>query len=498
MVDSRLRFASLGAVPGETAKPASPLQEPSHSRPPVAAVARSSKGLASRLGLFDATMIVMGGIVGSGIFINPYVVAELVHTPALILAAWIVGGALALVGGFVYAELAARLPAVGGQYAYLREAFHPAFGFLYGWALLFVIGAGGTAATAVTFAKYFHELARIPIPENLVAAIVVAAFTIVNCLGVRAGSGVQSFFMVLRILAIAMVVAAGVWMIFRPVAAPPLAWHPVLDRPLSFDLLTVFGATMVPVMFAYGGWQTSNFIAAEVRDARRNMPRALLLGVLGVILLYVSVNFIYVRALGPVGLALTKTPASEVMRRALGGTGSAIIAIAVALSTLGFLSNAMLTYPRVYFAMAEDKIFPRVFAQIGSRTRVPMWSIALQGALTTTVALLGTYEQILSYVIVMDWLFFGLSASCLFVFRSRDRIAQTRDTSAPPGPDAPGYRVPGHPWTTGLFVAAAWLIVLNTIFKFPRDSAVAVCILFLGIPVYFLLRARGNAHVRSE
>jgi basic amino acid/polyamine antiporter, APA family len=496
MIDSRLRLLFSGPVPGGTSNPVSPLQEPSHSRLPDAAIAESSLGLASRLGLFDATMIVMGGIVGSGIFINPYVVAEFVHAPALILGAWVAGGALALVGGFVYAELAGRMPAVGGQYAYLREAFHPAFGFLYGWALLFVIGAGGTAATAVTFAKYFHELARVPIPENLIAAIVVASLTIVNCLGVRAGSGVQSFFMILRILAIAMVVAAGIWIVLRPAAAPPLAWHPLLDRPLSFDLLTVFGATMVPVMFAYGGWQTSNFIAAEVRDARRNMPRALLLGVLGVILLYVSVNFIYVRALGPVGLALTKTPASEVMRRALGGVGSAMIAIAVAMSTFGFLSNAMLTYPRVYFAMAEDKIFPRVFAHIGSRTRVPMWSIALQGALTTTVALLGTYEQILSYVIVMDWLFFGLSASCLFVFRRRDRLARANSPSASAAPV--GYRVPGHPWTTGLFVAAAWLIVLNTIFKFPRDSAVAVCILFLGVPAFFLLRRRGNAPVRSE
>jgi APA family basic amino acid/polyamine antiporter len=451
--------------------------------------------------LFDATMIVMGGIVGSGIFINSYVVAQLVHTPALILGAWIAGGALALVGGFVYAELAGRMPAVGGQYAYLREAFHPAFGFLYGWALLFVIGAGGTAATAVTFAKYFHDLSHFGVPENLVAAIAVAILTIINCLGVRAGSGVQSFFMVLRILAVALVIAAGVWIVLRPGEAPPLAWHPVLDRPVSFDLLTVFGATMVPVMFAYGGWQTSNFIAAEVRDPRRNMPRALLLGVIGVIVLYVSVNYIYVRALGPAGLAAIKTPASAVMHHAMGAAGSAIIAVAIAISTLGFLSNAMLTYPRVYFAMAEDKVFPRVFAKVGSRSRVPVWSIALQGALTATVALLGTYEQILSYVIVMDWLFFGLSASCLFVFRRREKLAaseamESADTHADSPP--PGYRVPGHPWTTGIFVVAAGLIVLNTIFKFPRDSAVAVCILLVGVPVYFLFRAQGRSTKHTE
>lgn len=462
---------------------------------------QSGSALASRLGLFDATMIVMGGIVGSGIFINPYVVAQLVHTPALILGAWLAGGALALAGGFVYAELAARMPTVGGQYSYLREAFHPAFGFLYGWALLFVIGAGGTAATAVTFAKYLHDLAHFSVPENLVAAVAVGILTIVNCFGVRAGSGVQSFFMILRIVAVALVVAAGLWIVLRPAGAPPLAWHPVLDRPISFDLLTVFGATMVPVMFAYGGWQTSNFIAAEVRDPRRNMPRALLLGVLGVIVLYVSVNYIYVRALGPAGLAAVKTPASEVMRHAMGATGSAIIAVAIAISTLGFLSNAMLTYPRVYFAMAEDKVFPRVFAQVGSKSRVPVWSIALQGALTATVALLGTYEQILSYVVVMDWLFFGLSASCLFVFRYREKLAISRaaagqeETGDPP---ASSYRVPGHPWTTGVFVMSAGLIVLNTIFKFPRDSAVALCILLVGVPVYFFLRAQGRSPKHTE
>jgi basic amino acid/polyamine antiporter, APA family len=453
-----------------------------------------SPGLASSLGLFDATMVVMGGIVGSGIFINPFVVARLVRTPALILAAWVAGGALALVGAFVYAELAGRMPSVGGQYAYLREAFHPAFGFLYGWALLFVIGAGGTAATAVTFARYFQQLARAGVPENLIGAAAVAALTLINCLGVRAGSGVQSFFMVLRILAIVLVVASGVWILSHHVSAPLLAWHPLLDRPVSFDLLTALGATMVPVLFAYGGWQTTNFIAAEIRDPRKNLPRALLLGVLGVIVLYLSVNLIYVWALAPAGLAATETPASEVLSRAFGGTGSAIIAVAIAISTLGFLSNAMLTYPRVYFAMADDGVFPRVFSRLGSRTRVPVWSIALQGALTTAVVLLGTYEQILSFVVVMDWLFFGLSASCLFVFRRREKLVAA-------GMDAAGampYRVPGHPWTTALFTGSAWLIVLNTIYKYPRNSAVAVCILLLGVPVYFVLRGRQAAPLRTE
>ena len=441
--------------------------------------------MAARLGLFDATMLVMGGIVGSGIFINPYVVAGLVHTPALILGAWLAGGGIAMAGAFIYAELADRMPKVGGQYAYIREAYHPLLGFLYGWICLLVIHAGGSAAVAVTFAKYFSVFSRGAVPEKFIAVAVVLVFTAVNCLGVRAGGGVQSVFMLLRIVAIAMIVVCGTRLVFRPIGWPPVnaAWFPLVDRPLSFDLLTVFGATMIPVLFAYGGFQTSNYVAGEIREARKNLPKALLLGVIGVIVLYVSANFIYVQALSPAGLAATATPASAVMSRALGSLGGSLIAVAIAISTLGFLSQAMLSYPRVAFAMAEDGVLPSVFAKLGSRSRAPVAAIALLGGLISATVLLGTYEQILSYVVVMDWLFFGLSASCLFVFRARDArrgvAAQER-----------GYRVPGHPWTTGVFVAVAWLVVLNTIYKYPRNAGVVLCILFAGIPVYFLFRGR--------
>jgi APA family basic amino acid/polyamine antiporter len=438
-------------------------------------------------------MLVMGGIVGSGIFINPYVVAGLVHTPALILGAWLVGGAIALAGAFIYAELADRMPTVGGQYAYIREAYHPLLGFLYGWICLLVIHAGGSAAVAVTFAKYFSVFSHGAVSEKYVAVAVVLVFTVVNCLGVRAGGGVQSVFMLLRIAAIAMIVVCGARLVFWPIGWPTTnaahtAWFPVLDRPLSFDLLTVFGATMIPVLFAYGGFQTSNYVAGEIREPRKNLPKALLLGVIGVIVLYVSANFIYVQALSPAGLAATATPASAVMSRALGSLGGSLIAVAIAISTLGFLSQAMLSYPRVAFAMAEDGVLPRVFARLGSRSRAPVAAIALLGALISATVLLGTYEQILSYVVVMDWLFFGLSASCLFIFRARD---------AKRGGDAaavhePGYRVPGHPWTTGAFVAIAWLVVLNTIYKYPRNAGVALCILFAGIPVYYLIRGRAG------
>ena len=437
-------------------------------------------------------MLVMGGIVGSGIFINSYVVAKLVHTPAMILGAWLAGGLLALVGAFIYAELSNRMPKVGGQYAYIREAYDPLVGFLYGWVSILVINAGGTAAVAVTFGKYFREFSRGTVTENVAAVSVVVALTAINCMGVGAGSGVQSFFMVLRILAIVMIVCCGGWFLFRSPAAPHPSWHPVLDRPISLDLLSVFGAALIPVMFAYGGWQTSNYVASEIREPRRNLPKALVLGVIGIIALYVSVNIIYVQVLTPYGLAATTIPASAVMHAVLGNFGATLVAIMIAISTLGFLSNAMLTYPRITFAMAQDGVFPAAFARLGSNSRAPVAAIMLQGAITTTAALLGTFEQILNYVVVMDWLFFGLTASCIFVFRRREAREQE-----PAGvPD--GFRVPGHPWTTGVFVLVAWLIVLNTIYKYPRNTGVAVGILLAGVPVYYLLRRSATRSARSE
>jgi APA family basic amino acid/polyamine antiporter len=453
----------------------------------------STPRLAAKLNLFDATMIVMGGIVGSGIFINPYVVAEIVHTPALILSAWIAGGAIALVGAFIYAELADRMPRVGGQYAYLRKAYHPAVGFLYGWVALLVIHAGGTAAVAVTFAQYFQQLVNGG-SEKITAVAVIVALTIVNCMGVRAGGSVQSIFMIFRILAISTVVVGGAWFIWGSPSAPYVDWQPLSDRPVSFALLSAFGAAMVPVLFGYGGWQTANYVAGEIREPRKNLPRALVFGVIGIIVLYLTVNFVYVQALSPAGLAATSTPASQLMRMAFGRPGASLVATLIAVSTAGFLSQALLSYPRLYFAMASDGLLPAWFARINPRTFVPTGTIILQGAVTIAVVLLGTYEQILSYVVVMDWLFFGLTATCLFVFRAREK----RETPVDAAAEAKGFRVPGHPWTTGLFVAIAWFITLNTIYKYPRNAGVALCILFAGVPVFYFFRGRARRSIGSK
>ena len=435
--------------------------------------------LLRQIGLFDATMLVMGGIIGSGIFINPYVVAQQVHTPVLILGVWIAGGLVAMLGAFIYAELAALRPAVGGQYAYLREAFHPIVGFLYGWVLLLVIQTGGMAAVTVTFARYFIELTGWQISERLLVVLTLVVLTVVNCLGVKLGSRMQSVLMVLKIGAIAGLILAGLLL----VRAPHPLLHPVLDRPPSFDLVTAVGAAMVPVLFAFGGWQTSNFIAEEVKEPRKNLSTALVIGVAGVIVLYVAVNFVCVRTLGPQGLADTRAPASAVMRVAMGESGARLIALGIAISTLGFLSQSVLTAPRVYFAMARDGLFFRSIATVTRRTHVPALAIVLQSAWTLVVALSGRYEQILNYVVSMDFVFFGLTGASLFVLRRR-----ARDAGQPSG-----YRAPGHPATTAAFVLISWLVVINTVYKYPRHTLVGFSILLLGVPVYAIWARRRGA-----
>ncbi len=436
--------------------------------------------LARRLGLFDATMLVMGGIIGSGIFINPYVVARQVSSPFLILGVWALGGLIALAAAFIWAELAALRPEVGGQYAYLREAFHPVVAFLYGWALLLVIQTGGMAAVAVTFARYFIELTAIQISEATIAIVALSALTVINCLGVRAGSTLQSALMVIKILAIVGLILCGLFL------AGPSAGTGGASAVLSTSMvsLSTIGAAMVPVLFAYGGWQTATFVAGEIRQPAKNLPRALIIGVLGVVALYLAANVVFLWVLGSAGLAATSTPASDVMKAALGPTGGRLIAAGIAISALGFLSQGMLTAPRVYFAMAEDGLFFKSVARISVRTKVPVLAIVLQGIMAILIALWGRYEQILNYVVSVDFIFFGATALCIFVFRRRSNRNANDESRR--------TRVPGHPITTALFIAACWLVVINTVYKYPSNTVIGLAILLAGVPAYFFWRWRNG------
>ncbi|MGH9873513.1 MAG: APC family permease, partial [Pyrinomonadaceae bacterium] len=418
-------------------------------------------------------------------------VAQRVTTPFLILFVWGLGGLIALAAAFIWAELAALRPEVGGQYAYLRDAYHPLVAFLYGWGLLLVIQTGGMAAVAVTFARYFLELTNLQLNAGLVAAIALASLTVINCFGVRTGGSVQSLLMVLKIIAIVALISIGLWLLLpasRPGEGTGAIGAVAGGFVPTFSFLTTIGAAMVPVLFAYGGWQTASFVSGEIREPRKNLPRALIIGVTSVVLLYLAVNFVCVYVLGVSGLANTKTPASDVMRLALGPAGARAIAAGIAISTLGFLSQGMLTAPRVYFAMAEDGLFFKSVGKLHPKTHVPIVAIVLQGLLAIVITLWGKYEQILNYVVSVDFIFFGATALCVFVFRRRKKA---RSAAADDG----GSRiatVPGHPLTTALFVAICWLVVINTVYRYPENTLIGLAILLAGIPAFFFWRWRNR------
>jgi basic amino acid/polyamine antiporter, APA family len=431
-----------------------------------------------QLGLFDAIMIVMGGIVGAGIFANPSEVAHRVHTPFLILGVWVLGGFFAMCGAFIWAELATRLPGTGGQYLYLREAYHPSVAFVYGWGLLLITQTGGMAAVAVIFSSYFRALMGVAWSDAAIAALVLAILTGINCLGARAGSNVQSALMLLKIGAIAALVVIGFVL-----GGGSLKSEPLLAQPVSFGLLKSVGSAMVPIAFAYGGWQTATFVAGEMRDGRRDLSRGLLLGVAAVVGLYLAVNLACLRVLGPAGLDATTTPASDVMRIALGERGAQWIAVGIAISTLGFLSQSMLTAPRVYYAMARDGLFFQSVGKLSPRSRAPVVAIVLQGMAAIVIACSGTYGEILNFEVTVDFIFFGMTAASLFILRRRQI-----------GSGSAIYRVPGHPFTTILFVLSCAGIVGSAIVASPANSAIALCIMLAAPPVYYYWSRFTPAH----
>jgi len=423
-------------------------------------------------------LIVAGGIVGAGIFMNPSVVAQRAHSGPLILAAWAFGGLVALFGGFIFAELAWRRPDSGGLYGYMRDAFHPSVAFMYGWTALCVSQSGGMAAAAVTFAAYVAPLYNLHVPAWTLGAAVIALLSVVNCLGVREGSTTQDALMILKIGVILALIVGGL-------VAPPIMHHAAILPPLApvvpLAILSMFGAALVPVLYAYDGWQTAPFIDGELKDTRRTLPLGLIIGVSIVIVLYLAVTLVALRVLSPAGLAATTTPASDVMRVAFGPIGERIIAIGVALSTLGFISNQILTSPRIYYAMANDGLFFKSLAWVHPKTRVPIVSIVVQGVFAVIIAMSGRYDQILNYVTAMDFIFLGLAGVALFVFLRA------------PGalPANLGIRVPLHPWSTGFFVLVSAAVVVNTYVSFPKDTLIGLGILLSGIPIYWVWRRVG-------
>jgi APA family basic amino acid/polyamine antiporter len=425
------------------------------------------------LGPFDAAMVVIGGIIGSGIFVNPYLVARTVASPTAVLGAWALGGCVALIGALAYGELGQRMPKAGGQYAYLREAWHPVVGFLYGWALLLMIETGAMAAVAIAFAQYVLTLVghtgANPRPLAVGALVILS---VVNYLGVKPGSRLLNVFVLLKVAALAVLIGIAWW------AAPAPDWLTASRDPGATTTFTAFGAALIPILFTYGGWQCANYLAEEMKNPERDLPRSLIIGTLVVVAVYLLVNVAYLRTLGHAGLAATMTPAASAAALWMGPAAEKFVALAIAISTFGFLDLAVLAPTRVYYAMAADGAFLPALARLHPRFKTPSAAIVLQSSWAILLALTGKYDDLLGTVVFGDWIFFGLTVSALFILRRRQ------------GPTT-GFQTPGYPWLPAAFVAVALVVVASAIHESPLRSVAGFGLLLLGVPVfYFFKRSR--------
>ena len=442
-------------------------------------------GFRRELGLFDAVVVVAGGIVGVGIFANPSNVARVLGDPILILLAWSLGGVVALLGGFVWAELASRFPHVGGQYVYLQRAYHPVVGFLYGIALLFIINGGSLAAVAILFASYvdrsFVSLGSVGI--RVAAALALVTLTAVNVVGVRAGKWTNNILMTAKVGGMVVLLALA----FGHGSAPASHFDPSPGTVFQGASLHLLFTALVPILFAYGGWQSCASIAGEIKDPARNLPLANVLGVIVVVVLYLSLNLAYLWVLTPQQVAASPALAADMARAAAGEIGARFVAALIVVSSLGFLAVVILTGPRLYYAMAADGLLFERAGRLHARYKTPVFALWFQAAVSLALLTTNTYDQLLSYVVFADWLFFGLTAGALIIVRHREGRPEGLHDDRGKEPSGAIAYAPGHPITTGLFVAVAAGIVLNSFIAYPAQSIIGSGILIAATIVYFTI-----------
>jgi len=459
--------------------------------PPESDSATEAAGYERRLTLFDGIMVVAGGIIGAGIFQTPAVVAEHVDTPTLIMAAWAIGGAIALIGALCFAELGARRPEAGGGYVYLREAFSPVFGFLYGWKLVFISSTGAIAALGIVFANYTIDvvgLANVWPTRMGIAVAAILFLSAINYLGIRFGSITQNIFTVLKLAVLAGLVGAGLWLGAGELTTAEAASQSVWATSGTWGIIAAIGAALTPVLFSHGGWQHMNHIAAEIKQPNRNLPLSLLIGVGIVVGTYLLTNYAFLYALGVDGLAGNDAPATAAMEALVGDVGGKLIGIGVMVSVFGILNLIIMAAPRVTQAMAEDDLLFEPFARLHPEYRTPMWALLFQACWSILLLLSGTFGQLLNYVVFGDWILFALIVGTLFVYRRRDAATEGE-------PDS--YRMIGYPVLPVVFILASLFVVVSTVYSTiqtnPENAVFGAGLILLGIPVYYGFKRRGRA-----
>jgi APA family basic amino acid/polyamine antiporter len=424
------------------------------------------------LGVFDLTLLVVGTVIGSGIFLVPGgVLRQAGGRVALALAIWVVGGVLSLLGALTYGELAAMKPEAGGLYVYIRDAFGPLAAFLYGWTLFFVISSGSVATLAVAFASHLRELTPLGAwGGRAVAVAMIAVVAAVNLRGTRTSAGVQNGTTALKVGALLLM--SGLLLAKGAGAADDALPEARLDRNLAGGL----GVGLVGVLWAYEGWQYVTFSAGETVDPQHAFPRGIVAGTAVTMTIYLIANVAYVAALGPARVAQSNRVAAEAVGAVLGGGAGKLVAAAILVSIFSATNGLTLTAPRVYFAMARDGVFFRRLADIHPRFGTPAFAVALSSAWAALLAASGTFEQLLTYVVFAGWAFYALAGLSLFYYR-RQR------------PDLPRpFKVPGYPWAPWLFVLSAVGIVVNTLLTQPGRALVGVAVVLAGIPAFWLWR----------
>ncbi|MEP6692490.1 MAG: amino acid permease [Gemmatimonadaceae bacterium] len=441
--------------------------------------------LPRELGLLSATMIVVGGIIGGGIFFTPAQVATTLPSGAWVLGIWALGGFIALAGALTFAELGAMLPDAGGSYVYIRGAFGRMAAFIFGWMTLTVISSAAAAAVALAFANYvarFFDLSPVGGTTTLAVAVLLI-LTATNYRGVKLGAAVQNTLVLSKLIALAVLIF-GVIVLWNRIPAPPSA-PPASNLP---PIVIGLAAAFVPVLFSVGGWENLNMVAGEVRNPAKLIPRALAFGIAIILICYLGVNVAYLHALGRDGMAASKSVAADTAIAMVGPLGGTLITITAMVSILGLVNVVLLSTPRIFYAMAKDGLFFEAAGRIHPRFGTPHVSIAMLGLWSVALLLLAQskLDWLLSGEVFADWIFFGLAAASVFVFRRTI-------------PDAPRpYRAWGYPIVPLFFVLASMAAVLSALVSAPWPSAFSALCVVIGVVIYKVFSPRWTARRSAE
>ncbi len=442
---------------------------PAAQPPPLAAE------LPRKLTLLDAALLSVGAVIGSGIFVVPSLIARRIPEPGFVIAIWIFSGLLVLCGALTLAELGAMLPHSGGLYVYIREAYGPFWGFLYGWTNFLVVIAAPIAALTAAFLlylKYFFPMALWL--EKSVGIGIILLLAWVNCRGVVWGARVQNLFTFLKVAGLVGLV--GLALVLHP--GQSAHFLPLWPQSFSLCLLPAVGAAMISTLFAYDGWHFVGFAAGEIQNPQRNIPYGIFLGVAAVITIYVSANLAYIYVLGQTGVAASSRVAADAMVLMIGPAGGTLITLAILCSTFGAISANVLAGPRIFFAMARDGVFFQQIARIHPRYETPanaIWMLSIWAAVLT---LTGGYEHLITMAMFAAWILFAMAVASVIVLRRKH-------------PEWPRpYRLAGYPWTALVFVLVAVAFVINTLFESPRSSLLGLGLVLAGLPVYLWRKAR--------